>query len=388
MIDVGVAIFTYNRSEHFRKVLDGFKKNEIHHKVYIFQDGIKNDQDLIQHNNIKKIIDEIDWMEFEYNCFEYNKGCSKSIEDGIDYVLARHEAVVILEDDCIPLPDFMSYMDLCLDNYKENQKVIGIGGFAWNLDIDMNKVIEDVYVSGRTSSWGWGTWKDRWAGYKRDFDILKRIYFDQAASERLGIWGDDLEDMLCATLGCRTDAWDVFWCLHAIEEDKVFILPYKSFIDNIGTDGTGTNCGVTDELKPQYFADKKKDFKLIENCNPTLEIKMALAPVWNGYGHYPEYKDENCKKAIIWGVGRYYRNHKKEILKKYDVQAFIDRKKIKYFEGKPVIDCEAISAYEYDFIVIMFHNKEEAARMKENLTVQYGIEREKIIIWEEGDIFQ
>ena len=34
MIDVGVAIFTYNRSEHFRKVLDGFKKNEIHHKVY------------------------------------------------------------------------------------------------------------------------------------------------------------------------------------------------------------------------------------------------------------------------------------------------------------------------------------------------------------------
>ena len=47
MIDVGVAIFTYNRSEHFRKVLDGFKKNEIHHKVYIFQDGIKNDQDLI-----------------------------------------------------------------------------------------------------------------------------------------------------------------------------------------------------------------------------------------------------------------------------------------------------------------------------------------------------
>ena len=108
---------------------------------------------------------------------------------------------------------------------------------------------------------------------------------------------------------------------------------------------------------------------------------MALAPVWNGYGHYPEYKDENCKKAIIWGVGRYYRNHKKEILKKYDVQAFIDRKKIKYFEGKPVIDCEEISAYTFDFIVIVFQNKEEAARMKEKLTTQYEIPEEKILIW-------
>lgn len=388
MIDTGIAIFAFNRSEHLKKVLEGLKNNEIHHEVYIFVDGARNTQDMIQQDQVMKVINEIDWMKFECIHSKDNKGCAKSIEDGISYVLSRHEAVIVLEDDCVPLPRFLSYMDLCLDKYRESQKVIGIGGFAWNLEMNNYQINEDVYASGRTSSWGWGTWKNRWRAYNRDFDMLKRVYSDPQASERLGVWGDDIEDILSSTLLCRTDAWDVFWCLHAIEEDKVFILPYKSFIDNIGTDGTGTNCGVTDELKPQYFADKKKDFKLIENCNPTLEIKIALAPVWNGYGHYPEYKDENCKKAIIWGVGRYYRNHKKEILKKYDVQAFIDRKKIKYFEGKPVIDCDEISTYEYDFIVIMFHNKEEAARMKENLTVQYGIEREKIIIWEDGDIFQ
>ena len=29
MIDTGIAIFAYNRSEHLKKVLEGLKKNEI-----------------------------------------------------------------------------------------------------------------------------------------------------------------------------------------------------------------------------------------------------------------------------------------------------------------------------------------------------------------------
>ena len=378
MVDTGIALFAYNRDEHFRKVLNGLKKNKIYHKVYIFQDGVKDTMDLANHDKVTKVITEIDWMKFEYIRADKNKGCSKSIEDGISYVLKRHEAVIVLEDDCVPLPSFLCFMDLCLARYKENQKVIGIGGFAWNMEI--NNTQEDVYASGRTSSWGWGTWKGRWKEYERDFDILKRIFFDSKASERLGIWGDDLESMLCAALTCKIDAWDVFWSLHAIEKNKVFILPYKSLIDNIGTDGSGTHCCVTDKLKPKYFANDKEDFVLIDDCNPTADIKRAFAPLWNGYGHTREYKDDKCKKALIWGLGKCYRTNKKEILKKYDVQAFIDRKKIKYFEGKPVIDCNRIQDFEFDFIVIMFNNKEEAGRMKEKLIAQYKIPRKQIIV--------
>lgn len=336
---------------------------------------------MIQQDQVMKVINEIDWMKFESVHSKDNKGCAKSIEDGISYVLSRHEAVIVLEDDCVPLPCFLSYMDLCLDRYRDNQKVIGIGGFAWNLEMNIDKVKEDVYASGRTMSSGWGTWRDRWQGYTRDYDILRRISNDLDASERLGVWGDDIEDMLCSNLTGKIDAWDVFWCAHAIEKDMIFIIPYKALIDNIGYDGTGLHSEQTNRFIPKYFADKKTNFRLLEDCTPTVDIKLALAPVWNGYGHYPEYKDENCKKAIIWGVGRYYKNNKKEILRKYDVQAFIDRKRIKYFEGKPVIDCETISACTYDFVVIVFQNKEEAARMKEKLMTQYEIPEEKILIW-------
>ena len=386
MVDTGIAIFAYNRSGHLKKVLDGLRKNEISHNVYIFQDGMKNSEDLNGHNAVKEIISAIDWMEFDYVYSIENKGCAKSIEDGISYVLGRHDAVIILEDDCVPLPYFFNYMDACLEKYKENEKVIGIGGFAWNLDMNIDAIKEDVYASGRTSSWGWGTWKDRWKGYKRDYEILRRLYFDQMASERLGIWGDDFEDVLCAELTCRVDAWDVFWALHTVEKDKVFILPYKSLVENIGTDGTGTHCSKTDSFIPRYYWDGAKDFRLIDNCEPTLEIKMAFAPLWNGYGHYMEYNNADYKKAILWGIGNYYRRNKKNVLKEYDVQAFIDKKKIRYFEGKPVIDCSLIHEYEYEYIVIMFSNKEEAVRMKQQLIIIYKIPEHRIIVWQEEGV--
>ena len=60
MVDTGIAIFAYNRSGHLKKVLDGLRKNEISHNVYIFQDGMKNSEDLNGHNAVKEIISAID----------------------------------------------------------------------------------------------------------------------------------------------------------------------------------------------------------------------------------------------------------------------------------------------------------------------------------------
>ncbi len=378
-MDTGVAIFTYNRMEHLKKVLEGLRRNELCHKVYIFQDKERNARDIVKCSQVKGVISSIDWMEYEYIAGEEHKGCAKSIEEGISYVLERHDAVIVLEDDCVPHPSFLRYMDLCLEKYAEDAKVIGVGGFAENTGIDSEKKTEDVYACGRTSSCGWGTWKARWKGYCRDYDVLRRIYSDREASRRLGIWGDDLEEMLCSTLMCRVDAWDVFWSLHAIETDKVFILPYKSLIQNIGFDGSGTHSTSDQLYGTECYEAEKKEFHLIENTDTTMEIEMAYAPIYNGYGHQHEYK--GCKQVIVWGTGKYYRKNKRKFLQKYAVQAFIDKRKIQYFEGKPVIDCTMLEEYEYDFIMIMFANLTESGRMKKVLTDQYGISEDRIIIW-------
>lgn len=51
--------------------------------------------------------------------------------------------------------------------------------------------VYDVYGCGRISSWGWGTWRDRWEQYSVDNNALKRLKEDK--SRNLAVWENDLE---------------------------------------------------------------------------------------------------------------------------------------------------------------------------------------------------
>ncbi len=378
-MDIALAIFTYNRPIHLQKTLDALKTNIRLQNVYLFQDGLACENDREDWNKVRDVIHAINWMEYSYITYPCNNGCATSIENGIAYVLNRHDAIIVLEDDCVPHINFIRFAVDCLETYKYDKNVWGVSGYAWPLDLPAQES-SDVYACGRTCSSGWGTWKNRWQYYSRDYDILKRIYSNQEAAKRLGIWGTDLEDMLCATLKCQCDAWDVFWGLCVIERGGYFINPYKNLIQNIGFDGTGLHSGVEQKWNIALTDVMKDHFLLPDSLNISIREELAFADLYNGYGHQPAYKDSCAMKAIVWGIGGYYRKNKKELLKKYDVQAFIDKRKIKYFEGKPVINCQLLSQYDYDYILIMFNNEEEAARMKDKLIQEYGIMHDRIKI--------
>lgn len=68
--------------------------------------------------------------------------------------------------------------------------------------------------------------------------------------------------------------------------------------------------------------------------------------------------------------------------KKYNILAFIDKRKITYYEGLPLISAADINNYEYDKVIIMIKNEEEAKRVKNLLDDNYGI-YDKAIIWTE-----
>lgn len=384
-MDIALAVFTYNRPIHLQKVLDALKKNIRIQNVYIFQDGMADENDRENWTRVQAIIQAINWMEFSYITYPWNQGCATSIERGITYVLARHDAVIVLEDDCLPHPNFIQYTVDCIEKYKDDKNVWGVSGYAWPMKLSASET-SDVYACGRTCSYGWATWKNRWQYYSREYDILKRIYADQEASQRLGIWGTDLEDMLCATLKCQCDAWDVFWSLCVIERGGYFINPYKNLIQNIGFDGSGLHCWMESKWNVDLSEGIKDVFFLPDSMDISIKEELAFADLYNGYGHQAEYKDPYASKAIVWGTGACYQKNKKHLLKNYDIQAFIDKRKIKYFEGKPVINCNLLSQYDYEYILIMFNNEEEAGRMKNKLIQEYGIMGEKIKIGTRDDV--
>lgn len=272
---IATVLFTYDRPVHTQKVLAALSQNDaVPQKLIIFQDGMKPTTKEDDWKNVGKVIKDVDWCEVEIHISEKNKGLAESIVHGINYAFQTNDAVIVLEDDCVPHPKYLSFMYDCLNKYERQKKVYSVGGCPAPIDIDRTEG-EDVYFCGRFSSFGWGTWKDRWKKYERDYSILKRIKNNPDSRERLRIWGNDLESHLLGNITGQCDSWAVFWALKQIEKDGYFLCPYESLITNIGFDGSGRHSG-TEQMGWEYrAADNMEDFRFPDKIEISESAKVG-----------------------------------------------------------------------------------------------------------------
>lgn len=112
--------------------------------MYIFSDGIKDEKDRDFIEKVRNIIDSIDWCETEIIKSKENKGLANSVIYGFNYVLERHKKIIVLEDDCIPSDDFISFMEKCFDKYENNKKVMNVTGYSLPINIPSN-YLYDIY---------------------------------------------------------------------------------------------------------------------------------------------------------------------------------------------------------------------------------------------------
>lgn len=237
----GIALFVYNRPEHTQEVLKGLQGNNIP-KLYIFSDGIKDEKDRDSINIVRNLIGSIDWCETKILKSKENKGLANSIVYGVNYVLERHERIIVLEDDCVPSDDFIVFMEKCFDKYENNEKIMSITGYSLPINIPGNYP-HDIYFYYRFSPWGWGTWRKAWKYFDRNKQILEEIEKSYNLRKKINLAGEDLIPMLKNQIIGKLDSWAIFWAMNIIKNDGVCVNPVKSKIKNIGHDGTGIHCG-------------------------------------------------------------------------------------------------------------------------------------------------
>lgn len=272
---IATILFTYNRSRHAKMVLEALEHNEvIPEKLYIFQDGVKASTDIQEWNRVGGLIRKVSFCDTEVIISRKNKGLADSVITGLNQVFKKYDAVIVLEDDCVPHPKFMSYMYGSLKKYNNEKKVYSVGGCAWPVDI--SQVGADAYFCQRISSCGWGTWKDRWDQFEIDYLLLKRILQNSQTTERLNIWGPDLPDHLTGNITGKCDSWAVFWALKVIEKDGYCLSPYESLITNIGFDGTGVHSGNCKVEWRQRDESNLNDYILPECIECSQECKNAF----------------------------------------------------------------------------------------------------------------
>jgi GR25 family glycosyltransferase involved in LPS biosynthesis len=242
-----IILFAFNRPWHTEQVLNALQKNELAEKsdLFIYVDGPRENasqKEVKAVEDVRKLVSGKRWCKtVNIKIAEKNIGCRNSILNGVSEVIARHEGVIVLEDDIVTSPHFLNYMNKCLEHYKNFKSVFSISGM--NLPENRIQLPEDyeydVYASLRQLNSGWGTWKDRWNLIDWNLNFTKYFFKNPSMINAFKRGGDDLIPMLMDQVEGRIDAWDIQFTYNHFKFHAVSIIPRYSYVDNIGGDGTG-----------------------------------------------------------------------------------------------------------------------------------------------------
>jgi len=252
-----IVLFVYNRPIHTERTLEYLQNNNLADQstLYIYCDGVKENastETIKRIHEVRQIIKAKQWCKEVFIIeSEDNKGLALSIKTGVSEVVERHGRVIVMEDDLITSPAFLSFMNQSLNYYSNRKSVFSIGGY--NMPSSMIKIPDDyeydVYVCLRNESWGWATWLDRWnqvdwnvAGYH---SMLKSKQMQDAFNRG----GDDVFEMLQMQQNGKLNIWSIQFTLAHFVNHAVSIIPTHSYVDNVGLDGSGENCGISHALR-------------------------------------------------------------------------------------------------------------------------------------------
>jgi hypothetical protein len=89
--------------------------------LFIIADGPRpgHPTDTERCQQVRDVVSQIDWpCEVQRNYAEQNLGLKRRISSGLDWVFTQVESAVVLEDDCLPHPDFFTFCAEMLAMYK------------------------------------------------------------------------------------------------------------------------------------------------------------------------------------------------------------------------------------------------------------------------------
>ncbi|MGB4415538.1 MAG: glycosyl transferase [Paludibacter sp.] len=252
-----IVLFVYNRPFHTEQTLSALQQNDLARQstLYIYCDGTKENTSVENTENIRavrRIVKEVQGFKEVFIIeSEQNKGLACSIQSGISEIIKKHGRVIVLEDDLITSPAFLSYMNKALVYYENRKSVFSISGY--NMPSTLMQIPEDyeydVYVSLRNDSWGWGTWDDRWNQVDWNVSSYPAMLKSKQLQEAFNRGGDDMFEMLQKQQSGKLNIWSIQFTLAHFMNHAVSIVPTVSYVDNVGLDGSGENCGLNPSLK-------------------------------------------------------------------------------------------------------------------------------------------
>ncbi len=252
-----IVLFVYNRVWHTKQTIDALKQNELakESELFIYSDAPSNEEAVIDVDNVRAFIKTVTGFK-KVTIVERttNLGLAASIIKGVTEIVNQHEEIIVLEDDLVTSPIFLSYMNEALEIYKNEYRVASIHGYVYPID----NLSETFFIRG-ADCWGWATWKRAWKDLEQDGKKL----LDEVKSRNLQREADfnrsyGYTKMLKDQIKGKVDSWAVRWYMSNFLLNKLTLYPGNSLVQNIGNDNSGTHR----ENSNRYITKLNNELKL------------------------------------------------------------------------------------------------------------------------------
>lgn len=269
-----ICLFIYNRIDTTIKTVEALQKNFLADKsdLFIFSDGAKNNDAITEVDKVRSYAKTISGFK-TVTIFECstNKGLANSIISGVSKVINQYNKIIVLEDDLVTSPNFLNFMNHALNYYEQHQQVFSISGYTLQMPY-LNNYRKDFYVGFRASSWGWGTWKNRWDKTDWTAKDWRKVLLNPIKHYQLMRVSSDLPLMLWRQMTNRIDSWAIRWCFHQFNNKLITIFASQSKVYSIGFGQTATHTKSAKRFETKLDISHKVDFNFDEDLtyNPKL----------------------------------------------------------------------------------------------------------------------
>jgi len=247
-----VLIVTYDRLEHLNKTISSLKKNILaeHTDLFVASDFQRSCSEADKVTAVRNYLRGIDGFK-SVTIFEREKnlGVEESCDSAVQFIFSKFARIIIMNDDLVTAPGYLNFMNEAFERYEKNERVFSITGYCPPIRIPLSYRY-DAFFLGRMSAWGCGLTKNRYDSVR---EITQKEYDEFASNKELNRrfvkgGGKDMLAMLNRVAYGSLVAWDVQCMYTQFLNNQLTVYPTQSLVKNIGFDGSGMHCGISNRF--------------------------------------------------------------------------------------------------------------------------------------------
>jgi len=241
--DVAVLILGYDRPNQMRKLIEALRPIRPS-RIYFSVDGPRkhkegDDEKVLE---TQRLLSEINWnCDIKTRFLTSNMGCKMAISSAIDWLFENEDYGIILEDDCLPTPEFFEFTTKRLFEHRDEPRIMHISGSSYFMKEPGGS--NSYYYSRLPNVWGWATWKRAWKNMQLidsnlDVNLTSNKVHEYFKNKKISNW---FLRYVKEAKSPNSSVWSTSWTLSIINNQGICISPMGNLVKNIGFHDSATH---------------------------------------------------------------------------------------------------------------------------------------------------